>query len=105
MALIRERVHLPITVCLLVDSWSGVFVSFAYHEAWDHHSEVINGVKTQCGLTDKPRGGVDQGSQAARPIGRHPVIWGGEFGARRWWKPTKLPVAKGAGHHPQAFTM
>ena len=32
----------------------GVRFVNVFHEAWDHHSDVEGGLRTQCGLTDKP---------------------------------------------------
>ena len=42
-----------------------------YHEGWDAHSDVAGNLKNNCGQTDQALGGLDQGSQAARPAGRH----------------------------------
>src|SRR5579863_4380217 len=77
-----------------------------YHEAWDHHSEVINGVKTQCGLTDKPAAALVKDLKQRGLLEDTLVIWGGEFGRTPMVETNETAGRKmGRDHHPQAFTM
>ena len=77
-----------------------------YHEAWDHHSEVINGVKTQCGLTDKAAAALIKDLKQRGLLEDTLVIWGGEFGRTPMVETNETAGRKmGRDHHPQAFTM
>jgi uncharacterized protein (DUF1501 family) len=77
-----------------------------YHEAWDHHSEVINGVKTQCGFTDKPAAALVKDLKQRGLLEDTLVIWGGEFGRTPMVETNETAGRKmGRDHHPQAFTM
>src|SRR4051812_45124870 len=77
-----------------------------YHEAWDHHSEVINGVKQQCGLTDKPGAALIKDLKQRGLLEDTLVIWGGEFGRTPMVETNEAAGRKmGRDHHPQAFTM
>ena len=77
-----------------------------YHEAWDHHSEVINGVKTQCGLTDKPAAALIKDLKQRGLLEDTLVVWGGEFGRTPMVETNETAGRKmGRDHHPQAFTM
>ena len=77
-----------------------------YHEAWDHHSEVIQGVKDQCGLTDKPAAALIKDLKQRGLLEDTLVIWGGEFGRTPMVETNEAAGRKmGRDHHPQAFTM
>ncbi|HZV36868.1 MAG TPA: DUF1501 domain-containing protein [Verrucomicrobiae bacterium] len=77
-----------------------------YHEAWDHHSEVIQGVKDQCGLTDKPAAALVKDLKQRGLLEDTLVIWGGEFGRTPMVETNASAGRKmGRDHHPQAFTM
>jgi uncharacterized protein (DUF1501 family) len=77
-----------------------------FHEAWDHHSEVVKGIKDQTALTDKPSAALIKDLKQRGLLEDTLVIWGGEFG--------RTPMVQtdpnagynmGRDHHPQAFTM
>ncbi len=77
-----------------------------YHEAWDHHSEVIKGVKDQCGLTDQPAAALIKDLKQRGLLEDTLVIWGGEFGRTPMVETNEAAGRKmGRDHHPQAFTM
>jgi arylsulfatase A-like enzyme len=77
-----------------------------YHEAWDHHSEVINGVKAQCGLTDRPAAALIKDLKQRGLLDDTLVIWGGEFGRTPMVETNEAAGRKmGRDHHPQAFSM
>ncbi|HWF18210.1 MAG TPA: DUF1501 domain-containing protein [Verrucomicrobiae bacterium] len=77
-----------------------------YHEAWDHHSEVIKGVKDQCGLTDKPAAALIKDLKQRGLLEDTLVVWGGEFGRTPMVETNESAGRKmGRDHHPQAFTM
>ena len=77
-----------------------------FHEGWDHHSEVVNGIKDQTGKTDQASAALIKDLKQRGLLDDTLVIWGGEFGrtpmveanadfGRKW----------GRDHHPQAFTI
>jgi hypothetical protein len=72
-----------------------------FHEAWDHHGGLVNGLKTQCKETDKPTAALVCDLKARGLLDDTLVIWGGEFG--------RTPMVQGGNdgrdHHPNAFTM
>jgi hypothetical protein len=81
------------------------FISL-YHEAWDHHSDVEGGVKTQCGLTDRPTAALIADLKERGLLERTLVIWGGEFGRTPMVESNAaLGRRLGRDHHPQAFTV
>ncbi len=80
---------------------SGVRFVQIFHEAWDHHGGLVNGLKDQCGKTDKASAALVQDLRARGLLDDTLVIWGGEFG--------RTPMVQGGNdgrdHHPNAFTM
>jgi len=77
-----------------------------FHEGWDHHSEVVNGVKDQTAKTDRASAALIKDLKICGLLPSTLVLWGGEFGrtpmveanadfGRKW----------GRDHHPQAFTI
>jgi uncharacterized protein (DUF1501 family) len=72
-----------------------------FHEAWDHHGGLTNGLKTECGKTDKPCAALIQDLKQRGMLEDTLVIWGGEFG--------RTPMVQGGNdgrdHHPNCFTM
>ena len=77
-----------------------------YHEAWDHHSEVIQGVTAQCGLTDKAAAALIKDLKQRGLLEDTLVVWGGEFGRTPMVETNETAGRKmGRDHHPQAFTM
>lgn len=72
-----------------------------FHEAWDHHGGLTQGLKEQCGLTDQPCAALIKDLKQRGLLNDTLVIWGGEFG--------RTPMTQGGNdgrdHHPNAFTM
>jgi uncharacterized protein (DUF1501 family) len=77
-----------------------------FHEGWDHHSEVIKGVKDQCGKTDQACAALIKDLKQRGLLDETLVIWGGEFGRTPMVEANADFGRKlGRDHHPQAFTM
>ena len=77
-----------------------------FHEARDHHSEVVKGVKKQCQETDKASAALIRDLKQRGLLDETLVIWGGEFG--RTPMVESNPDANrsmGRDHHNKAFTM
>jgi hypothetical protein len=72
-----------------------------FHEAWDHHSGLKQGLKDQCGKTDAASAALVKDLKRRGLLDDTLVIWGGEFG--------RTPMVQGGkdgrDHHPNAFTM
>jgi hypothetical protein len=73
-----------------------------FHEAWDQHGDLRNGLKRNCKNTDQACAALITDLKARGLLEETIVIWGGEFG--------RTPMVQGEGndgrdHHPNAFTM
>lgn len=73
-----------------------------FHEAWDQHGDLTNGLKRNCGATDQACAALITDLKQRGLLEDTLVIWGGEFG--------RTPMVQGNGgdgrdHHPNAFTM
>jgi uncharacterized protein (DUF1501 family) len=77
-----------------------------FHEGWDHHSEVFNGIKDQTGKTDRASAALIKDLKQRGLFDDTLVIWGGEFGRTPMVETNAEAGRKlGRDHHPQAFTM
>lgn len=73
-----------------------------FHEAWDQHGDLRNGLKNNCRDTDKACAALVADLKSRGLLDETIVIWGGEFG--------RTPMVQGDGndgrdHHPNAFSM
>jgi hypothetical protein len=72
-----------------------------FHEAWDHHGGLVNGLKNECKSTDQAAAALIKDLKQRGMLDDTLVIWGGEFG--------RTPMVQGGNdgrdHHPNAFTM
>ena len=73
-----------------------------FHEAWDQHGDLRNGLKRNCQDTDQACAALIKDLKARGMLEDTLVIWGGEFG--------RTPMVQGDGddgrdHHPNSFTM
>jgi len=77
-----------------------------FHEGWDHHSEVVKGIKDQAGKTDQASAALIKDLRQRGLLEDTLVIWGGEFGRTPMVEANADFGRKlGRDHHPQAFTM
>lgn len=77
-----------------------------FHEAWDHHSEVAKGVKSQCRNTDQANAALIADLKQRGLLDDTIVIWGGEFGRTPMVESDPdAGRSKGRDHHNKAFTM
>jgi hypothetical protein len=77
-----------------------------FHEGWDHHSEVANGVRDQSKKTDRASAALITDLKARGLLDETLVIWGGEFGRTPMVEANADFGRKlGRDHHPQSFTM
>src|SRR5688572_7596231 len=77
-----------------------------FHEAWDHHSEVVKGVKTQCKNTDQATAALIKDLKQRGLLDDTIVIWGGEFGRTPMVESNPdAGRSMGRDHHNKAFTV
>ncbi len=77
-----------------------------YHEAWDHHSDVVKGVKSQAKATDQASAALIQDLKQRGLLEDTIVIWGGEFGRTPMVQDEPENNAyKGRDHHNKAYAM
>ena len=73
-----------------------------FHESWDQHGDLINGLKKNCKDTDQASAALVRDLKQRGLLDDTLVLWGGEFG--------RTPMVQGGtddgrDHHPNAFTM
>jgi len=73
-----------------------------FHEAWDQHGNLVNGLKQNCKDTEQACAALIKDLKERGLLEDTLVVWGGEFG--------RTPMVQGGGrdgrdHHPNAFTM
>ncbi|HRE81846.1 MAG TPA: DUF1501 domain-containing protein [Opitutaceae bacterium] len=72
-----------------------------FHEAWDHHGNLTNGVTNNCRETDQATAALITDLKERGLLEDTLVIWGGEFG--------RTPMVQGGNdgrdHHNRGFTM
>ncbi len=73
-----------------------------YHEAWDQHGDLVNGLKQNCKHTDQACAALIEDLRSRGMLDETLVIWGGEFGRTPM---TQGSAGDGRDHHPNAFTM
>lgn len=94
--------------CLLARRLAERGVRFiqVYHAGWDHHSNVENGLRTQCKQTDQASAALIMDLKRRGMLDDTLVIWGGEFGRTPMVESSAaLGRTMGRDHHPQAFAM
>jgi hypothetical protein len=77
-----------------------------FHEAWDHHSDVEDGLRTQCRATDQGSAALVLDLARRGLLDDTLVLWGGEFGRTPMTEShAALGRGRGRDHHPNAFTV
>lgn len=84
----------------------GVRFVNVYHGNWDHHSDVAGGLKTECGVTDRPTAALVNDLKQRGMLDETLIVWGGEFGRTPMVESSAaLGRSLGRDHHPQAFSV
>jgi uncharacterized protein (DUF1501 family) len=77
-----------------------------FHEAWDHHSEVVKGVRRQLQQTDQATMALIKDMKQRGLLEDTIVVWGGEFGRTPMVETDPdAGRSKGRDHHNKSFTM
>jgi hypothetical protein len=76
-----------------------------YHRDWDHHGNLPNEIKRQCGLTDRASAALVTDLKQRGLLDSTLVIWGGEFGRTAYSQGKISPDNFGRDHHPRCFSV
>lgn len=93
--------------CLLARRLAERGVKFIqlYHQGWDHHGGLPNGMKVQCRETDQPAAALVSDLKQRGLLEDTLVIWGGEFGRTNYSQGKLMADNYGRDHHPRCFTI
>lgn len=93
--------------CLLARKLLEKDVKFVqlYHQDWDHHGGLPDGITAQCKKVDQPTAALVKDLKRRGMLDDTLVIWGGEFGRTVYSQGKLTPKAYGRDHHPRCFTM
>ncbi len=93
--------------CLLARKLIEKDVKFVqlYHQGWDQHSYLPNGIRNQCKNTDQATAGLITDLKQRGLLEDTLVIWGGEFGRTVYSQGKLTKDNYGRDHHPRCFTM
>ncbi len=93
--------------CLLARRLAERGVKFIqlYHQGWDQHGGLPNGIRTQCRETDQPAAALLTDLKKRGMLDDTLVIWGGEFGRTNYSQGKLTATDYGRDHHPRCFSM
>lgn len=76
-----------------------------FHQGWDQHGGLPNGIRTQCRETDQASAALVQDLERRGLLDDTLVIWGGEFGRTNYSQGRLTNNDYGRDHHPRCFSM
>jgi len=76
-----------------------------YHQGWDHHGGLPEGIRNQCQETDQASAALVKDLKQRGLLDDTLVIWGGEFGRTSYSQGILTATDYGRDHHPRCFTM
>ena len=93
--------------CLLARRLAERGVKFIqlYHQGWDQHGGLPNGIRTQCRETDQPAAALLTDLKQRGLLNDTLVVWGGEFGRTNYSQGKLTATDYGRDHHPRCFSM
>ncbi len=93
--------------CLLARRLAEKGVKFIqlYHQGWDQHGGLPNGIRTQCRETDQPAAALLSDLKQRGMLDETLVIWGGEFGRTNYSQGKLTATDYGRDHHPRCFSI
>jgi hypothetical protein len=93
--------------CLLARRLAERGVKFIqlYHQGWDQHGGLPNGIKVQCRDTDQPAAALLSDLNQRGMLDETLVVWGGEFGRTNYSQGKLTATDYGRDHHPRCFSM
>ncbi len=75
-----------------------------YHQGWDHHGGLPNGIRSQSKKTDQASAALIKDLKQRGLLDDTIVIWGGEFGRTNYSQGALTEDNYGRDHHPRCFT-
>jgi len=92
--------------CLLARRLAEKDVRFIqlYHQGWDQHGSLVDGLRRQCAETDKASAALVTDLKRRGMLDDTLIIWGGEFGRTSYCQGPLTPNGFGRDHHPRCFT-
>ncbi len=93
--------------CLLARKLAERDVKFIqlYHQGWDQHGDLPNGIQHQCQATDQASAALVMDLKQRGLLEDTLVVWGGEFGRTNYSQGKLTKDNYGRDHHPRCFTM
>lgn len=93
--------------CLLARRLAERGVKFIqlYHQGWDQHGGLPNGIKQQCKETDQPCHALLTDLKQRGLLDDTLVVWGGEFGRTNYSQGKLTATDYGRDHHPRCFSV
>jgi uncharacterized protein (DUF1501 family) len=93
--------------CLLARRLAERGVKFIqlYHQGWDQHGNLPNGIKVQCRETDQPAAALLTDLKQRGLLDETLVVWGGEFGRTNYSQGKLTATDYGRDHHPRCFSV
>jgi hypothetical protein len=93
--------------CLLARRLAERDVKFIqlYHQGWDQHGNLPNGITVQCRETDQPAAALLTDLKQRGLLDETLVVWGGEFGRTNYSQGKLTATDYGRDHHPRCFSM
>jgi hypothetical protein len=76
-----------------------------YHQGWDHHGGLPNGLRHQCAETDQASAALVLDLKQRGMLDDTLVVWGGEFGRTSYSQGALTANDYGRDHHPRCFTI
>jgi len=76
-----------------------------YHQGWDHHGGLPEGLRQQCRETDQASAALVLDLKQRGMLDETLVIWGGEFGRTSYSQGPLTATDFGRDHHPRCFTI
>lgn len=93
--------------CLLARRLAERGVKFIqlYHQGWDQHGGLPNGIRQQCKETDQPSYALLTDLKQRGLLEDTLVVWGGEFGRTNYSQGKLTATDYGRDHHPRCFSV
>jgi hypothetical protein len=76
-----------------------------YHQGWDHHGGLPDGLRHQCKETDQASAALVLDLKQRGMLDDTLVVWGGEFGRTSYSQGPLTATDYGRDHHPRCFTI
>jgi hypothetical protein len=93
--------------CLLARRLAEKDVKFIqlYHQGWDQHGGLPNGIRQQCRETEQPCYALLTDLKQRGLLEDTLVVWGGEFGRTKYSQGRLTADNYGRDHHPRCFSV